>query len=156
MKVFQEVGILTAICPVKMLLQDLTRKGPFCIPARSCKNLQCPARSCRILQEFYKNLAGILCKIPAGFLQNPTRSHRILQDLAGMQEKRAFSCKILQEHFYWVGMIIWITTSTWNREGHKPCIKTCLPVLQSMSKIQDCPSDVYKNELIQVSQYLPE
>ena len=69
--------------PVKRLLQDLT-KGPFCIPARSCKILQNPAGSCRIL-----HLAGILCKIPARF-------HRILQDLVGMQEKGPFlvrSCK---------------------------------------------------------------
>ena len=50
--------------PVKTLLQDLARKGPFCTPARSCK-----------------------------ILQDPT-------DLAGAQEKRTFSCKILQECFY--------------------------------------------------------
>ena len=45
--------------PVKTLLQDLTRKGSFsCIPARSCKILW-----------FCSNLAGILHKIHARFLQ---------------------------------------------------------------------------------------
>ena len=41
-----------------MLLQDLTRKGPFsCISVRSCKILQDPAGSCGILQESCRNLA---------------------------------------------------------------------------------------------------
>lgn len=31
-----------------------------------------------------------------------------------------------------------------NSKGHKPYIKTCPSVLQSMSKMQDCPSNVYK------------
>ena len=76
--------------PVKMLLQDLTRKDPFsCIPARSCKILQDLAGSCEIMQESCTNLEEILCKVPVRFLQNPTRSCRILQDPAG-------SCKILQ------------------------------------------------------------
>ena len=46
------------------------------------------------LAGFCRNLAGILCKIPARF-------RRILQDLAGMQEKGPFlvrSCKSV----YWV------------------------------------------------------
>ena len=64
--------------------------------ARSCKKrsfflapLQDPAGSCGILQEFCRNLAGFLHEIPARFLQNPTRSRKIPQDLAR-------SCKILQ------------------------------------------------------------
>ena len=67
---------ISGIFPVKTLLQNLTRKGPFsCIPARSHKIPQDIATFCR-------NLAEILCKIPA-------KSHKIPQDLAG-------SCKILQ------------------------------------------------------------
>ena len=46
-------------CPVKMLLKDLLRKGPFS---------SIPARSCEILWDI------------ARFLQNPTRSHKILQE----------------------------------------------------------------------------
>ena len=38
------------------------------------------------------------CKIPA-------KSHKISQDLAGM-EKRTSSCMILQKCFYWVGKCI--------------------------------------------------
>ena len=57
--------------PVKMLLKDLTRKGPFFL--HTCKILlQDPARSCGILQESWT---------------------KFLQDLAGKQEKRIFSCK---------------------------------------------------------------
>ena len=62
---------IVAWIPVKMLLQNLTRKGPFFL------------HSCKIkwnLVGFCRNLAGILCKIPAKFLQNPTRSHKILQE----------------------------------------------------------------------------
>ena len=95
--------------PVKMLLQDLARKGPFsCTPARSCKILQDPVGSCGILQDF----AGILQDSCTKFLLDSSKSHKILQDpaasckilqdLAGVQEKRTFSCKILQERFYWV------------------------------------------------------
>ena len=41
-----------------MLLQDLTRKGPFsCISTRPCKILQDPVGSCGILQESCRNLA---------------------------------------------------------------------------------------------------
>ena len=91
--------------PVKALLQDLARKGPFsCTPARSCKILQDPAGSCgilwdfaEILQEFRARILQDSCKIP----QDPAGSCNILQDLAGVQEKRTFSCKILQERFYW-------------------------------------------------------
>ena len=76
--------------PVKTLLQDLPRKGPFSsTPARSCEILQDPVRSCRILQESCRNLAQDSCKIP-------TKSRKILLDLAGVQEKRTFSWKILQ------------------------------------------------------------
>ena len=86
----REFGGLQHI-PVKTLLQDLARKDPFsCTPARSCRILQDPAGSCGILRDFAcRNLAGILCKNPARFLQNPARSHKIPQDLAR-------SCKILQ------------------------------------------------------------
>ena len=69
-----------ATYPVKMLLQDLARKGPVFL--HPCKILQDPAGSCGILRDF----AGILqdsctkflqdsCKI----LQDPTRSCKILQ-----------------------------------------------------------------------------
>ena len=53
-----------------------------CTPARSCKILRDLVGSCGILQESCKNLAGFLCKDPARFLQNPTRSRKIPQDLA--------------------------------------------------------------------------
>ena len=47
--------------PVKMLLHDLPRKGPFsCIPARSCEILQDLARFCGNAREknpFLKDLA---------------------------------------------------------------------------------------------------
>ena len=46
------------------------------------------AKSCGILQESCRKFVQDSCKIP--------------QDLAGMQEKMTFSCKILQERFYWV------------------------------------------------------
>ena len=76
--------------PVKTLLQDLARKGPFFL--HFCKILQDLARYCEILRDlvgFCRILAGILqefcarilqdsCKIP----QDSTRSCRILQDLA--------------------------------------------------------------------------
>ena len=76
--------------PVKTLLQDLARKGPFFLHpckilqdlARSCKILRDLAGSCGILQESCKILARNSCKIPARFLQNPTRSRKIPQDLA--------------------------------------------------------------------------
>ena len=71
--------------PVKMLLQDLIRKGPF------LASLQDFARSCGILRVF----AGILHKIPARFLQNSAESCKILQGC----NKRTFSCKILQDAF---------------------------------------------------------
>ena len=51
--------------PVKALLQDLTRKGPFFL--HPCKILKDLAKSCGILQELW-----------ARFLQNPARSCRIL------------------------------------------------------------------------------
>ena len=70
--------------PVKTLLQDLPRKGPFLAflqdLARSCEILWDLARCCR-------NLLGILCKIPARFLQNPTRSRKVLQEC---QKKELF------------------------------------------------------------------
>ena len=85
----------TRATPVKTLLQDL---------ARSCKKRSFFLHPCKILRDlagFCRNLAGFLHKIPARFLQNPARSRRILQDLVGVQEKKTFSCKILQERFYW-------------------------------------------------------
>ena len=42
-----------------------------------------------------------------------------------------------------------------NRKGQKPYIKTCPSVLQSMSKIQDSPTNVYK-QMIQAPQCLQE
>ena len=54
----------------------------------------------------------VLIDIPARFLQNPTRSCRILQDLVGMQEERTFSCNILQEHFYWAVTMILASRET--------------------------------------------
>ena len=87
--------------------------------ARSCKKrsfflatLQDLARSCRILRDlarFCRNLAAISCKIPAKshkIPQDPAGSCKILQALAGVQEKRTLSCKILRERFYWEGLII--------------------------------------------------
>ena len=71
--------------PVKMLLQDLTRKGPFFL--YPYKILQDLTRFCGILGDvvgFCRNIA----QIPARFLQNPTRSCKIPQDLAK-------PCKIL-------------------------------------------------------------
>ena len=85
--------------PVKTLLQDLARKGPFFLhPARSCKIL-------RDLVGFCRNLAGFLHKILARILQDSCKipQCKILQDLAGVQDKRTFSCKTLQERFYWDG-----------------------------------------------------
>ena len=64
--------------PVKILLQDLTRKGPLFLHPAS-------------LQDLADLIRKILFLHPC----------KILQDLAGMQDKRNFSCKILQEHFYW-------------------------------------------------------
>ena len=65
--------------PVKTLLQDLSRKVLFsCSSARS--------RSCEILWDlvgFCRNLAGIM-------QQDSCKSHKILQDLAEMQEKGPF------------------------------------------------------------------
>ena len=73
------------IHPLKMLLQDLPRKGPFsCIPARSCEILWDFAR---ILQESYS-------MIPARFLQNPTRSNRNAR-------KKDLSLEDLARAFYW-------------------------------------------------------
>ena len=87
----RKIFLILKSFPVKTLLQDLTRNGLFsCIPARSCKILQEPVRSCGILQESCTKFLQDSCKIP--------------QDLAGMQEKRTFSCKILQERFYWVAL----------------------------------------------------
>ena len=88
--------------PSKMLLQDLTRTV--------LASLQDLARSCRILQDFAGS-CGILQEFCARFLKNPTISRKIPQDLVrmqnlvGIQEKRIFSCKILQERFYWVVVI---------------------------------------------------
>ena len=96
-----------------MLLQDLIRKGPFFL--HPFKILQDLARSCEIFRDFagfFRNLAWILYKTPARFLQNPARSRMILQDLEGMQEKRTFSCKILLEHFYWEGTTV--ATRLWH------------------------------------------
>ena len=107
-----EVNLRTKF-PVKMLLQDLIRKGPFFL--HPFKILQDLARSCEIFRDFagfFRNLAGILYKTPARFLQNPARSRMILQDLEGMQEKRTFSCKILLEHFYWEGTTV--ATRLWH------------------------------------------
>ena len=73
--------------PVKTLLQDLARKGPFFL--HPCKILQDSVGSCGVLQESCRILARNSCKIPARFLQNPTRSRKIQQDLAR-------SCKIMQ------------------------------------------------------------
>ena len=86
--------IIVSVCytysyPVKTLLQDLARKGPFFL--HPCKILQDRARSCGILRDlvgFCRNLAGFLHEIPARFLLNPTRSRKIPQDLER-------SCKIL-------------------------------------------------------------
>ena len=66
--------------PVKMLLQDLTRKGPFFL--HSCKIFQHLARFCGILWDF-RNIAGILHEFCARFLQDYCK-------ITG-------SCKILQE-----------------------------------------------------------
>ena len=88
------IALTLQYLPVKTPLQDLARKGSFFL--HPCKILQDPVGSCGILRDF----VGILQEFCARFLQNPTRSHRILQDLAGMQEKRTFSYKILQECLY--------------------------------------------------------
>ena len=66
------LGCLFLLNPVKTFLQDLTRKGPF------LASLQDLVRSCEILLD----IAGILHKIPARFLQDPTRYRKIPQDLA--------------------------------------------------------------------------
>ena len=74
--------------PVKRLLQDLTKR-PFLHP---CKILQDLAKSCEILRDFAscRNFVQDSCKIP----QDLARSCRDAR-------KRTFSCKILQERFYW-------------------------------------------------------
>ena len=71
--------------PVKTLLQDLARKGPFFL--HPCKILQDLAGSCRILRDlegFCRNLAGFLHEIPARFLQDSCKIPQdpALQDLA--------------------------------------------------------------------------
>ena len=74
--------------PVKTFLQDLTRKGPFYIPTRSWD-----------LVGFCRNFVQDSCKIP----QDPEGSCKILQDLAGMQEKDPFlvrSCKSIFTGLY--------------------------------------------------------
>ena len=75
--------------PSKNTLARSYKKRPFFY---SCKILRDLVGFCRNFAG--RNLAQNSCKIPA-------KSHKISLDLAGMQEKRTFSCKILQEHFYW-------------------------------------------------------
>ena len=71
----------------------------------------------RNLVGFCRNPAGIFHNIPARVLQNPTRSCKIFckisKDLAAMQEKRTFSWKTLQEHFYWdEWFYVWLCNHT--------------------------------------------
>ena len=79
--------------PVKMLLQNLARKGPFFL--HPCKILQNLARSCGILRDlvgFCRNLAQNSYKIPAKSRKIPRDLARSCRDV----RKRTFSCKILQ------------------------------------------------------------
>ena len=99
-------SVSVLIPPSKNALARSCKKRSFFL--HLCKILQDLARSCGILWDF----AGILqdcctkflqdsCKFP----QDPARSHRILQDLVRScrgARKKDFSCKILQERFYWV------------------------------------------------------
>ena len=62
------------IIPVKMLLQDLTRKGPFFL--HPCKILQDPVGSCGILEESCRNSVQDSCKI----LQDPQDPARYCRD----------------------------------------------------------------------------
>ena len=71
--------------PVKALLQDFPRKGPFFL--RLCKIMRDLARSCKILWDFAGILVQYSCKILAGSCKDA--------------RKRTFSLKILQKHFYW-------------------------------------------------------
>ena len=52
-----------------------------------------------ILQDSCMKFLQDYCEIP----QDPAGTCKILQDLAGVQEKRTFCCKILKERFYWDG-----------------------------------------------------
>ena len=61
-------------------MQDLPRKDPFsCIPARFWKILW-------DLGDFAGILQQVSCKIP----QDPAKSQKISQDLAGIKEKAPF------------------------------------------------------------------
>ena len=101
---YLKYGLMRQSYPVKTLLQDLTRKGPFFL--HPCKILQDSVGSCRILwdyagnlQESCRNFVQYSCKILANshkIAQDPAGSCKILQDLTGMQEKGTFlvrSCK---------------------------------------------------------------
>ena len=62
--------------PVKVLLQDLPRKGPFFL--HLSKIMRDLARSGEILWDF----AGILCNIPARFLQGCKKKDLFFEDFA--------------------------------------------------------------------------
>ena len=82
-------------CPIKHSCKILHEKVFF------LASLQDLARSCRILRDLAglcRNLAGILHKIPARFLQNPARSciAKYCKILQGCKKKGPFlirSCK---------------------------------------------------------------
>ena len=75
---FQVYACISQVFPVKTLLQDFARKGPFFL--RHCKILQDPVGSCGILQESCMNFVQESYKIPA-------KSCKILQ---GCKKKDLF------------------------------------------------------------------
>ena len=96
---------------VHMYVWQLLKQPSKNALARSYKKRYFFLHSCKILLDlagFCGNLAGILCKIPA-------KSCQIMQDLARScrdGRKRTFSCKILEECFYWEGLLDWRWTRT--------------------------------------------
>ena len=124
--------------PSKNTLAKSYKKVLFsCIPARSCKILQDLVGSCGILQESCRN-----------FVQDSCKSHKILQDLARScrdARKKDFSCKILQEHFYWVQDEKWGSATNVTIWGKAKCyfttrfhFKCCIPLKETMLYLIYC------------------
>ena len=93
-----------------------------------CKILQDLVRSCGILwdfagilQESCRNFMQESCKIPA----KSHKIHRILQDLARScrgARKRTFSCKILQERFYWGNRVVAYDIAICKNYSYSVCV----------------------------------
>ena len=92
MYVCAHVCVCMCVHPSKNALARSSKKRSFFL--HSCK-MQDLLSSCGTLQESCRNLGQDSCKIP----QDLSRSCKISQDLAWMQEKWPFLGKILQERF---------------------------------------------------------